>query len=156
MSKPFIALLAAVAAIAMVAAGCGGSDDSTETTSELTKVEFVKQGNAICAKFNKEVEAEFERFAKEKNLSQNEQLSEAALIEGAEEFFVPMVKRQINELRALDAPSAEEQKVDKIFSAAEKALAEGEENPSLFLAEDGGPFKEANKLARDYGLTDCG
>ena len=55
MSKRLIALLAGVMAIAIIAAGCGSSsDDSTDTTVVvLTKTEFIKQGDAICAKGGK-------------------------------------------------------------------------------------------------------
>ena len=158
MSKPFIALLAAVAAIAMIAAGCGGSDDNTDSTStsSLTKDEFLKQGNAICAKGNKELGSEFEEFAKEHNLSANKPPSEKQLAEFADESFVPAVGGQLEELRDLGAPSGEEKEVDKILSAAERALEEAEDDPTVITSESNSPFVEVNKMARDYGLTVCG
>ena len=69
MSK-ILALIVAISAVALVAAGCGSSDDSTtDSTASLTKGEFLKQGNAICAKGNQELEAGFNSFGKEHELS---------------------------------------------------------------------------------------
>ena len=69
MSKRLIALLAGVMAIAIVAAGCGSSsDDSTDTVVVLTKAEFIKQGDAICAKGSKKINEEAEEFAEENDV----------------------------------------------------------------------------------------
>jgi len=152
-SKPVLALLAAVAAIAMIAAGCGSSDDDS---SALTKAEFVKQGNAICAKGNKEIEGEFEGFAKEHNLSGDKEPSKEVLGEAAEDIVIPSVNVQVEELRELEAPSGEEDQVDEILTAAEEALETGEEDPVALTNEDEDPFAKANKLAQDYGLARCG
>jgi hypothetical protein len=155
-SKRSIALFAALAALAMIVAGCGGDDDSTGTTGSLTKAEFVKQGNAICAKGNKELDEDFEKFAKEHNLSENKRPSNAVLTEASEDILIPVVSDQIEQLRDLGAPAGEEQQVDEILTAAEEGIEKGEEDPVSLTAENGGPFKKANKLAKDYGLTKCG
>lgn len=155
MSKPLMALLAAFAAIALVA-GCGGGDDSTDSTSSLTKAQFLKQGNAICEKGNDEVEEGVAKFAKEHNFSGGNQPTKAELTEAAEEILIPSVDKQLEGLRDLGAPAGEEEKVDEILSAAEKALEEGEEDPASLTAESTGPFTEVNKMASDYGLTTCG
>ena len=60
MSKRLIAMLAGVMAIAIVAAGCGSSSDSTPTPFVLTKAEFIKQGDAICAKGSEALSQEAE------------------------------------------------------------------------------------------------
>jgi hypothetical protein len=153
-----MALLAAVAAIALVA-GCGGGDDSTdstESTSSLTKAQFLKQGNAICEKGNDEVEEGVVDFLEENNLSGSKAPTKAQLTQAAEEILIPSVSKQLDELRDLGAPSGEEEEVDKILSAAEKALEEGEEDPASLAAESTGPFVEVNKMATDYGLVRCG
>lgn len=158
MSKRFIALLAALAALALIVAGCGGGSDSTESTStsSLTKAAFVKQGNAICAKTEKEIIEGVGRFVKEGNPLKPKPLTEKQLAEIAERVLVPKVRRQIDEIRALGIPSGDEQEVEAFFAAAEEALKETEEDPSLFGKGGAGPFAEANKLAREYGLTVCG
>jgi uncharacterized Zn finger protein len=160
-SKPFIALLAALAAISMIVAGCGGGDDSTDSTassdsSGLTKAEFLKQGNAICAKGEKELNEEFEKFAEEENLSENKPPTEAQLAKATEEFFLPIIKEQVEGVAALSPPAGEEQQVDKVVSAAEAAIEEAEEDPGSLANEKEDPFAEANELATEYGLTKCG
>ena len=68
------ALLLGAPLVALLAVGCGSSDDSTtggtDASTTLTKAEFVKQANAICAQGSKDVNAEFEEFSKENNLSE--------------------------------------------------------------------------------------
>lgn len=157
MSKRFVALLAALAALALIVAGCGGGSDSTEGTTALSKAEFVKQGNAICAKGSKEIEEGFEKFGKEQGFSKNKQPSKAELQEGIETIVIPKIQKEIAGIRALGIPAEEGAEAEAVLDAAEEALEEGEENPSLLLKEESaGPFAKANKLAREFGLTKCG
>lgn len=153
----FLALIAAVAAVALVAAGCGSSDDSTtDSTTTLTKAEFLKQGNAICAAGNKEIEEGFEEFAEEKNLSQNKEPSKAELTEASETILIPAVADQIDELRALGTPEGDEGEVDRLLTNAEEVLEEGEEDPVSLTEAGSGGFTEVNRESREYGLTTCG
>jgi hypothetical protein len=158
-SKPFIALLAALAAISMIVVGCGSSDDSTDSTassSNLSKAEFIKQGNAICAKGEKEIEEGFEEFAKENNLPENKRPSQAQLAEAIEEVVLPAVKDQVESIRDLGLPKEGGKEADEVLESAEKAIEEGEEDPAVLASEKDDPFAEANKMARDFGLTKCG
>ena len=155
MNKGLLAFLAGLLAVALVAAGCGSS--SSDTTASLTKAEFLKQGNAICAAGNKEINAEFEKFFKEKEFSKKKQPTQAQLEEAAEEIAVPSIRKQIDGIRALGAPSGEEEQVNEIIDAAEEALEEAEEDPAALVNEENGNlFAKANKLTNAYGLTACG
>ncbi len=158
MSKRLIATAAGVLAIALIAAGCGSSsDNSTDSTASLTKAEFVKQGNAICATGNKQIEAGFESFGKEHHLSENTQPTEAQAAELAETVLVPAVTTQIEGIRALGAPSGEEDQVNAILEAAEEGVEKAEEDPNALFSSNGeNAFGEANELSREYGLTTCG
>lgn len=154
MSKRFVALLAALAALALIVAGCGGGSDSTESTSALSKAEFVKQGNAICAKGNKEINEGFEEFVKENGLSKTKAPSKAVQEEAVETVLIPKISKELENIRALGPPDKE---AEAVLDAAEEALEKGEEDPIQFLKEESaGPFAKANKLAREYGLTKCG
>ena len=159
MGKTLMALFAALAALALIA-GCGGGSDSSSSTeaakSSLTKAEFLKQGNAICARGNKEIGEGFEEFGKEHHLSKKNQPTQAQLEEAAEEVLIPKIRHELDEIRALGAPSGEEAEVEAVLAAAEKGLAKGEENPGAMIEEGEGPFEEANELAREYGLVKCG
>ena len=134
--------------LAVVGAGvkCGG-----DSGPPLTADEFAKQGNAICAKGNKEIEANFEEFAKKHNLSEKSQPTEAELSEFSEEILVPTVRKQLSEIRALGIPSGDEGEVEGILSAVEEALEEAEKNPAILAEEEAAAFKKVNKLSREYG-----
>jgi hypothetical protein len=158
LSKRLIAMLFGVLAIAVIAAGCGSSSDnssSEESTSSITKAELIKQGDAICAKGNKEGEAEFEEYAEENGLSENKEPTEAQKEELATNILLPSVSGQIEEIRALGAPSGEEEEVSEILDTVEEEIEEGEAEPAG-LFESGEPFAEGNKLAREYGFKVCG
>jgi len=157
LNKGLIAVVAGVLAVALFAAGCGSSSDTTESTASLTKAAFLKQGNAICAAGNKEINAGFEKFFKENEFSKKKQPTQAQLEEAAEEIAIPSIRKQIDGIRALGAPSGEEEQVNEIVDTAEEALEEGEEDPAALVSEENGNlFAKANKLADAYGLTACG
>lgn len=154
MSKRLVALLAALVALALIVAGCGSGGGSTEGTTALSKAEFVKQGNAICAKSSEEINEGFEEFVKENGLSKNKTPSKAVQEEAVETVLIPRVSKEVESVRALGPPDEE---AEAVLDAAEEALEKGEEDPIQFLKkESSGPFAKANKLAREYGLTKCG
>ncbi|HKH64487.1 MAG TPA: hypothetical protein VKA35_03385 [Solirubrobacterales bacterium] len=161
MNKALTVALVALVALALAVAGCGGGDDSTGSTevsvnADLTKAQFLQQANAICAKANQELDQEIEEFAKEHNLGGKKEPTKEVLAEAAEEILLPSATRQVEEIRDLGAPAGEEKAVDKILTAAEKAVEESEEDPAKAALSTGGPFTDANKLASDYGLKRCG
>jgi hypothetical protein len=150
-----IALLAALGAIALIAAGCGSDSSTTDSTASLTKAEFLKQGNAICAAGNKEINSEFEKFFEENEFSKKNQPTQADFEEGAEEIVIPSVRKQIDELEELEAPEGEEEKYEALFENAEAQLEKGEEDPSLLTDENNDLFAGVNKEAKALGLGSC-
>lgn len=155
MSKRLVALFTALGALALIVAGCGsGSSSTTESTSSLTKAEFVKKGNAICAKSSEEINEGFEEFVKERGLSKTKAPAKPVQEEAVETVLIPRVSKEVESIRALGPPDEE---AEAVLDAAEEALEKGEEDPILFLKEESsGPFAKANKLAHEYGLTKCG
>jgi hypothetical protein len=155
LSKRLIALLAGVMAIAIVAAGCGSSDDSTDTVV-LTKTEFIKQGDAICAKGSKALSQEAEDFADENDIDTNKPTKEQQ-----EEVIAavvgPALQTQADELSELSAPDGEEDKTSAIIEALESGAEELEDDPGVLLKSSGkGPLDEANELANEFGFKECG
>jgi hypothetical protein len=151
-------MLFGVLAIAVIAAGCGSSSDSSsseESTASITKAELIKQGDAICTRYEKENEAEFEEFAEENGLSENKEPTEAQKEELATSILLPSVSGQIEAIRALGAPSGEEEKVSEILDTVEEEVEEGEAEPSVLFEEEAA-FAEGNELAREYGFKVCG
>jgi hypothetical protein len=145
-----------VPALALVAAGCGGDDDDTSTTASLTKAEFLKQGNAICAAGNQKIDAGFEEYIKKHDIGRNEEPTPAQMEELAETVLLPQIKEQVEGVKSLPAPSGDEADVEAIVTAAEEAIEKAEDDPASIATEGSGPFGKANALARDYGLTVCG
>jgi len=158
MRRVFLVLLIFSAGLlALGALGCGGSESTADTTSsnsEVSKAAFVKQANAICGRTNRELAQLSERFSKENNLSEKIQPTEAQVTELSQQALVPIAK-QVEEIRALEAPAGEEDEVDAIVTAAEKALEEGEADPAAIYGAGGGAFAQANRLSAAYGLKEC-
>jgi len=153
LNKASLAALAALVALAAIVAGCGGSDDSTTTEETLTKVEFIKQGDAICKKANEQSETEAEEFADENDF-ELEKASDEQLEEAVAEVLVPSLNRQAEELDALGAPEGDEEQVEAIIVSLEDATGEIEDEPSLVF--EGQVLKEPSELAEDYGFKVCG
>jgi hypothetical protein len=150
LSKRLIAMLAGAMAIAIVAAGCGSSSD---TTVVLTKTEFIKQGDAICAKGGKQIEDEADEFAKENNVDTSKEDQEEVIAT----VVAPVLQTQVDEISELGAPSGEEDTTAAIVEALADGAEELEENPASLLESDGaGPLDKAKELAGRFGFKVCG
>ncbi len=147
----------------MLAAGCGSDDDddsssdSTEATSSaaapsesLTKTEFLTQGNAICAEGDKTIDQAFSSLG---NNPTDEQATQVITT-----TVVPAVQTEIDGLKALGAPSGDEAQVTAVLDAAQTANDALKADPTVILNQGSSgsdPFAEANRLAKEYGLTEC-
>ncbi|HUC00450.1 MAG TPA: hypothetical protein VMS11_11540 [Solirubrobacterales bacterium] len=161
MSKRFSASLLAALVVALVAAGCGGggddsSGDSTDSgsPSSLTKAEFIKQGDEICAEGDAAIEEEANEFAEENGID-TENPSEAEQEEVVEQVLGPAIKRQSEEIADLGPPQGEEEAVEEIVAAVGRGAEEIEEDPKAVVNGEN-PLAEASKLAKAYGFKQCG
>jgi hypothetical protein len=165
-SKRLITMLAGVLATAIVAAGCGssGSDsssnsdsssgDTSATTAALSKAEFIKQGDAICAKGSKSIETEANEFAEENNVN-TKKPTKAQKEEVIVDVVAPALRKQGEEIAELGAPSGDEAEAEAIVAAVEGAADELEETPSLLFGGNN-PLSKASKLAASFGFKVCG
>jgi hypothetical protein len=131
---------------ALVFAGCGGGD---ETTS-LSKAEFVKQANAIC----KEAEQERLNLFKQVTASVSPDASKKVRDKALHEIIVAPYEGAAEEIESLGAPSGDEATIEALVEAMEASLRKVEKNPRL-IASSTVQFAESNKMANDYGLTNC-
>jgi hypothetical protein len=155
LSKRFFVPFAVVLASALLVAGCGGSDDdSTETA--LTKQQFIAQADAICKQGNQEIEEGFESFAEENDVPKNQEPSKAQGKELVETVLVPSIDSQSEDIRALGAPSGDEDEISAMLDSLDEAVEEAEEDPEALFAAKSDPFGKPNELAQDYGLKVCG
>lgn len=150
-----LALLAALI-VGICVAGCGSSSSSstaTETTAAITKAEFVAKGNAVCVKGEKAQEAEINAYIK-KNGLENKKPSKAQEAELVETVLVPNVQSQIDGVKALGAPSGEEQQVNSALELSQQALEKVEANPELAFGKEN-VFAAAGKQLHALGLKEC-
>jgi hypothetical protein len=128
-----------------IGAGCGGDDT-------ISKAEFVKRANEICAEGNKELDA-----ASKEVFGGGKQPSQAEQEKFVTETVIPNVQEQIDGVRDLPDPDEQSAKAGVIVDEAQSALDTVKENPALLTeAEPGDPFGAANRLARSYGMNECG
>ncbi len=130
--------IAISAALFVTGCGGGGSDDP-----QISKAEFIKQGNAICTKAREKRTAD---FGAEPTLTTEEIVTKLTL---------PSIREIAGQLDELGAPAGDEAKVDAIVTGIEKGVDKSErlikkypEGFEVFVAS-------AEKLALEYGLKDC-
>jgi hypothetical protein len=138
-----------VALATFLAAGCGGDGNG-----ELTAEEFRQQADAICAEFEGKLDA----------------VAQPSSPEDLERFVdeaVPIIEEGTQKLNDLEPPEEfrdewtrvveiNEENLDTI-KAVQTALDDGDvAEAQRLIQEAGGNEEEADRLARDIGLTKCG
>jgi hypothetical protein len=136
----------------LLVAGCGSSSSGTATSTAaakppLTKAQFLAQGNAICTQGNKNLEGP------EKALGTSP--TEAQFVAFIKGPFKSEIQRQIDAIRALKAPSADQATVKHIFDLAQTELDRVTSDPKAVESSSVSPFKEFATAAHAYGLTVC-
>jgi ABC-type phosphate/phosphonate transport system substrate-binding protein len=141
-------------AVVPIAGGCGGGSDDSSADATISKAAFVKKADAVCLHGNKRMEVAFARFLEaNKNIKRP---SDADFEELVGKVLVPNVKREIKEIRALGAPSDDEDKVGEIVTALEEGLETAEGNPQAAVNSSEAVFGISSRLAKEYGLEVCG
>jgi hypothetical protein len=133
----------ALGAITLLMAGCGSSDDNDKA---LSKSDYLSQGNAICKKGNDTINAAGQKLG--------ESATKAQQTAFVTDTIVPAVETELKDLRALNAPEADADKLSSLYDQADAALDKIKATPALALAGD--PFAAVNAKATAYGLTECG
>lgn len=142
------ARMLAVALVGLAAlAGCG-----EEESDQDPKGVYIREADSICAVGTLEIGSESrKRFGS----SEPRPAEQRAF---AEEVVVPTLRTDVlAKLRALTPPEGDEQEVDAIWAALEDGIDELAASPELLAEENtGGAFDQANRLAREYGFSQCG
>jgi hypothetical protein len=154
-SKQLIALAFAGALTVGLIAGCGSSGGETSTSSApaLTKAAFLKQADAVCAKNVERIESSFAVFEK-KHGGFEKASSVDAMAEFSDATIIPALKSEAEKLRALGAPSGDEDKINEILDTFEEGIEEREaklEDPSIDVVA----VHKADEMANKYGLKVC-
>jgi hypothetical protein len=131
-------------------AACG-DDESPFTATGVTKPQYVSDGDQICREAERSLDAVSRELARD---ARGGDPASDDVARAAEEEVIPIVRDRIADLRALEPPPGDEEEVDRIYDAAEDALAEIEERPERAEQADE-VFREASRLASEYGFQDC-
>jgi hypothetical protein len=138
--------------------GCGGGSDGPE----ITKAEFVKKANFICAEYkSKRLAAGEKEFnPKQRQAIANgpkayKELQAELKVLGEkllQEEMIPLMRTQHEKLEALGAPDGDDEKIEKMLGNMEKATDEIEEVGYPRIV-GGNQFDEFEEEAEDYGLN---
>lgn len=120
----------------------------------LSKKEFLKQGNAICADLEEQVGTLAEELFGPYENSDTEPPPE--VIDAFAAGLVPAVREAMADIDALQPPTQDEKKVQKIIDAWTDAADTIEADPSILVEQQSADvFRKADRLARKYGLKVC-
>lgn len=153
------AAFAAVLASSAFLGACGSDDEESATTvatSNLTKAQYVKKASAICEReaplilprlgfYYKEYERRHDLNSRHGN--------ETAIAVAIKVILPRELHKQIDQIRALGAPSGDEERIEA-FLAAMETDAEEVEGGSIRTLE-ALRLKHSPKLASAYGLIAC-
>lgn len=146
----------AVVSIALGAFGCSSDDAAKRSGPRLSKQQFIKQGEAICTKLDKEVSAIIDKLVAGSEAPTAKQ-SQKALREVA-----PIYDDALDELRKLNPPKADEKMIDQYLALNDqgfeklKAASKQPAQAQIFLNSDDDPFRDALEIADRYDLDACG
>ncbi len=141
-------------ALLLALAGCGNSSAkgggtvTGETTATVTKKDFVKKGNAICARYESAKERQLEAAYK-----QGESLTSARAEELITAIVIPLAAKMNKELGEVGLPVKERAKAEKVITEFQKGVKRAKADPGS--AVDGTAFKRADETAAAYGMTSC-
>ncbi len=144
-----LGLLLVVAAA--TAAGCGGGGGGGD--ERLTKEEYIAEADAICKEANDKLDA-----LGEPTLGNFEQYISDA--EG-------IARDQLAKLRALSPPAEDEETLNSAYDLIERQIELALEGSEALKNQDQAAFErvsgeieqinaEADQIAQDYGLQECG
>ncbi len=150
-------LLGLVAAVALGCAGCGADEEgSAEATGAPVGEDlssYIAAADEICREADEEaVEQIGKRFA---GLTP-ENAKPKQLRRIAEEILVPVLKKQLRELRALPMPEDDAEELSAIYAKVQAGIREVLDDPKLVISGTTPSLREASDLAGDYGFQTCG
>ncbi len=167
LKRKLVGVAVAIAVCVLVAAGCGGggsdSGSSDETSASApSKAEFVKSADAICTEGRAEVQSEFTVYLAKNGIKElgepgeSEAETKKHAIALMETVGIPALKQQIDELKALEAPSDLKAKAAQFIADGEEAIKKGEGEPLLLFTSEDKLFAKSDKVAKELGFQVCG
>ena len=143
------AVAALVGVLVLFVTACGGGGDGARLSTE----EFQSQANAICAKYQKQLNA----LGSPTSIEEIPDLVDQAL---------EILNKEVDEIAALNPPEDLQSDFDKMIAASDKTKAAADDLSTAAksgdqaavqkaLEEGNAASKEADQLATNLGLTEC-
>jgi hypothetical protein len=150
-TRQYLFVFGLLALLVLSAGGCGGTDDAE---AQLSKAAYIKRANRICEETKEKTQQGFVAYARQNQVSGSGSTLSTQATDFVIKVFTPTYEQQLNQLEALNAPSADQEKTTKILAAMRSALKASQQKPLQFIR--GAPFfEEASTLATAYGMTGC-
>lgn len=158
--KGFFLLALTMALTALLISGCGDSNSEgsageiTVEASSLSKEEFIKRADAVCNASKKKLDLELAAYFRTNPQPRSQAGQETWLREFAEDVFLPIHEKRIDEISAIGAPSDDADEVATILNAFQQRLKAIRARPVEF-SRVSEPFAKPVKMATAYGLNGC-
>jgi hypothetical protein len=159
MPRPIIpAVILALALFASLSSGCGGGGEETLSKKEvpLSKGEFIKQADAICAQMDARVVARLKNFARTHPAIEQGPSAKGPTTAFVTSIVLPEIQQQAEDIEALPAPAGDEEKIEEIVSEIEAGVEEtAQGDVTRIFTNDRGRFQQVYKLGTAYGFKVC-
>lgn len=137
-----------VVAFAVLVSTALGSCGESQASISPEKAAFIRRANAICRARSAEI-----RFYAKPITAEKSKLSGYIYRRSvATDAYGPAFAREIREIHALRAPEGDSDQIDKILHRTHLAV----DNARFYAARPVNFFARSERLAKEYGLTDCG
>jgi hypothetical protein len=150
----------------LLAVGCG-DDDSNEGSAraeKISKQQYIARSNAICERTGRKADKEYKRIVGSEvpHPPGEEQRFLAKEQRFLREAVIPIIRENVDARRELAVPEGDEEEIESILTAGEKALTGFERVASdksrvraLFEGKIPDPSKQFDSLSRSYGIDKC-
>jgi hypothetical protein len=154
--KGTAAWIGATAALASMWAGCGGSATGDEDSDSISKSAFIKKADSVCTRAGQQTGEEYAAFAKKNGLRPIEEPTSAQYAVVAKTIFIPSLRQQVKEIRALEVPAGDKARIDEFLKQVDNAIKTAEEKPVAAARSPDSLLANAHKTVKNYGFKVCG
>jgi hypothetical protein len=141
------AWIVALALLALLLSGCGGG-----SSGPLTKSELIEKGDEICRKADATQSESLDAYIKEHPGSSAFEEGSGLLLKSV---GLPPLAAELEELRELKPSESAATQYAAFIKSFQAAFAAIEAKPQLMASSAHNPLDEPDRLAREYGFTDC-
>jgi hypothetical protein len=150
-----------VAGLAVLAAGCGGgggkgtAPSATTAGPPLTKASFIARADAICRTTGARIRSAAAELRAE--AAKTGTIRKDKVARFLKDSSLPAYDRQLDGLRELAPPKADERAIDALVASLAGAIDAVKVDPRRYTSRTAvDPFDDFNVRARRYGMKACG